>query len=129
MPYNLAKRIIVFVSDKKKINERLSELKTWLLSCSYPLAVMEKAFFNAKLQGPASTKEEITIPFVSTHYSNFDSKSISVTANSLLSNVKDNRLKKVFDKCKLILALKQPKNLLRLLSHPKVQTCISEKYG
>ena len=105
MPYNLAKRIIVSVSDKKKINERLSELKTWLLSCSYPLAVMEKAFFNAKLQGPASTKEEITIPFVSTHYSNFDSKSISVTANSLLSNVKDNRLKKVFDKCKVIHAL------------------------
>ena len=26
--YNLAKRIIVFVSDEKKMNERLSELKT-----------------------------------------------------------------------------------------------------
>ena len=67
--------------------------------------------------------------FVSTHYSNFDSKSISITANSLLSNVKDNRLKKVYDKYKVIHALKQPKNLLRLLRKPKVQTCISEKYG
>ena len=27
MPCNLAERIIVFVSDKEKINERLSELK------------------------------------------------------------------------------------------------------
>ena len=29
--YNLTKRIIVFVSDEEKMNERLSELKTWLL--------------------------------------------------------------------------------------------------
>ena len=36
IPYNLAKRIIVFVSDEEKMNGRLSELKTWLLSCSYP---------------------------------------------------------------------------------------------
>ena len=64
--------IIVFVSDEKKMNERLFKLKTWLLSCRYPLAIIEKAFFNAKLQGPAPKKEEIVIPFVSTHYSNFD---------------------------------------------------------
>ena len=53
IPYNLAKRIIVFVSDEKKMNERLSELKTWLLSCSHPFAIIEKAFFNAKLQRAA----------------------------------------------------------------------------
>ena len=123
IPYNLAKRIIVFVSDEEKMNERLSELKTWLLSCSYPLPIIDKAFFNAKLQGPAPKKEEIVIPFVSTHYRNFDSKSIFITANSLLSK------KKVFDKCKVIHALKQPKNLLHLLSKPKVQNCISKKYG
>ena len=70
------------------MNKRLSELKTWLLSCSYPLAIIDKAFFHAKLQGPAPKIEEIVIPFVSTHYSNFDSKSISITASSLLSNVK-----------------------------------------
>ena len=74
-------------------------------------------------------KKDIVIPFVSTHYENFDSKSISITANSLLSNVKDSKLKKVFDKCKVIHALKQPKNLLCLLSQPKVQNCISEKHG
>ena len=127
--YNLAKQIIPFVSDEEKMNERLSELKTWFHSCSYPLTIIEKTFFNAKLQEPSPKKEEIVIRFVSTHYSNFDSKSISITANSLLSNAKDNRLKKVFDKCKVIHALKQPKNLLRLSSKPNVQTCISEKYG
>ena len=45
IPHNLAKGIIVFVSDEEKMNERLSELKTWLLSCSYPYAIIEKAFF------------------------------------------------------------------------------------
>ena len=129
IPYNLAKRIIVFVSDEEKMNERLSELRTWLLSCSYPLAIIDKAFVNAKLQGPAPKKEEIVIPFVSTHCSNFDCKSISITADSLLSNVKDKNSKKVFDKCKVIHVLKQPKNLFRSLSKPKVQNCISKKYG
>ena len=38
-------------------------------------------------------------------------------------------MKKAFDKCKVIQILKQPKNLLRLLNKPKVQNCISEKYG
>ena len=38
-------------------------------------------------------------------------------------------MKKVFDKCKVIYALKQPKNLLRLLKRLKVQNCISEKHG
>ena len=65
------------------MNEMLSELKTWLLSCTYTLAIIQKAFFNAKLQGPAPKKEEIVISFVSKHYSNFDSKSNSIKANSL----------------------------------------------
>ena len=74
-------------------------------------------------------KEEQVILFVSTYYRNFDSKSIYITFNSLLSNVKDNKLKKYLTNVKLIHALKQPKNLLRLLSKLKVQNCISEKYG
>ena len=91
------------------MNDRLSELKTWLLSCSYLLTITEKAFFNAKLDRPLRKKGEIVIPFVATHYSNFDSKSLSITANLLLSDVRDSKLKKVFDKCKVIHALKQPK--------------------
>ena len=43
--------------------------------------------------------------------------------------MKDKKLKKLFDKYKVIDALKQPKKLLCLLSKPKVQSCISEKHG
>ena len=74
-------------------------------------------------------KVKIVIPFVSKHYSNFNSKSISITTNSLLSNVKDNKLKKVSDKYKVIHALKQPKDLLSLLSKPEILNGISKKYG
>ena len=38
-------------------------------------------------------------------------------------------MKTIFDKCKVIHTLKQPKNLLRLLNRLKVQSSISEKHG
>ena len=57
MPYNLAKRIIVFVSGEEMMNQRLSELKKWLVSCSYPLTAIEKAFIKAKLKRHAPKKE------------------------------------------------------------------------
>ena len=98
------------------MNERLSELKKWLLSCSYPLAIIEKVFLTLNCRDVRLKKEEIVILFVLRHYTNFNSKSISITGNSLLSNVKDNTLKNVFDKCKVMYALKQPKRLLYLLS-------------
>ena len=37
IPYNLAKRIIVFVSNSEKMEYRLQELEKWLLECEYPL--------------------------------------------------------------------------------------------
>ena len=37
--------------------------------------------------------------------------------------------KKVLDKCNVMHAIKQPKNLLSLLYKPSIQNCISEKHG
>ena len=62
IPYNLAKRIIVFCSDSNTEKNRLRDLKTWLLKCNYPNDVIEKAYHNAKLQGPAP-KPQIVIPY------------------------------------------------------------------
>ena len=45
VPYNLAKRIIVFVSDPIKIENRLEELRKFLLNCEYPDEVIDKCFF------------------------------------------------------------------------------------
>ena len=58
IPYNLAKRIIVFVSNPEKVTIRLDELS--------------KSVFNAKLQVPASDPERSknVIPLVTTYYPN-----------------------------------------------------------
>ena len=93
------------------------------------LSNYRKRLFNAKPQGPAPKNKEVAIPFGSTYYSNFDSKSNSFTTNSLLSTLTDNKLKKVLDNWKAIHAIKQPKKLLSLLSKAKFQNFISEKYG
>ena len=87
------------------MNYRLSDEKTWLLLYSYPLTIVEKAFLRLNCRD-LQLKKEIIIPFVSTHYSNFGSKSISIKTNSLLSNVKDNKLKNAFNKYKVMHALK-----------------------
>ena len=55
-----------------------------------------KSIFIDKLRGSVPTRREIANPFISTHYSNYDWKSISITANSLLNNVKDKKLKSIF---------------------------------
>ena len=101
------------------MNERLCELKKWLISCNYPLPIIEKAFFNAKLQGPGPKKDNVIIPFVSTYYSNVNSNIISNTANSLLSNVKDDKLKEVFQKCKVIHASRQLTIFTQQTKNPK----------
>ena len=56
VPYNLAKRIIAFVSSEENTQYRLNELKSELRSCKYSKNVINRAFGNATLQGPAPVK-------------------------------------------------------------------------
>ena len=68
---NLAKRIIVFVSNEEKIEYRLNELKDWKKSCKYPENVINSAFRDARLQGLAPFKTNSNnISFVTTYYDN-----------------------------------------------------------
>ena len=69
--YNLAKLITVFVSNEEKIEYRLNELKNWLKSCKYPENVINRAFCNARLQGPAPLKTNSNnIQIILWHYIN-----------------------------------------------------------
>ena len=69
--HNLAKRIIIFVLNEEKIEYRLNDLKIWLKSCKDFKNVINRAFRNARLQGPASLKTNSNnIPFVTTYYDN-----------------------------------------------------------
>ena len=63
IPYNLAKRIVVFVSKLEKVIIRLDELRQFLKECRYPEYVISKSIFNAKLQGPEQTLREVEMLF------------------------------------------------------------------
>ena len=61
----------MYYLNEEKIEYRLNELKNWLKSCKYPKNVINRAFRNARLQGPAPLKTNSNnIPFVTTYYDN-----------------------------------------------------------
>lgn len=121
IPYNLAKRIIVFVSNPDKMNFRLNEMKSWLLNCDYPEKIIDKGFYNAKLQGPAPNPQEKkeTIPFVSTYYNNYSCKNIVKTINTTFENSTNINIKNIFGNTNIVLSQRQTPNLLRILSQPR----------
>ena len=125
IPFNLAKRIIVFVSDPEHMNFRLRELENWLLRCEYPKDLIKQAFHKAKVQGPAPFKEKNVIPLVTTYYPNVSYTHVIKTISTLINCITDPSTKEKFQNTKPILALKQPPNLTSLLTKAKF---ISEHY-
>ena len=121
IPFGLAKRIIVFCSDALTEQKCLHELREWLLRCDYPPKIIDKAFHNAKLQGPAPAPKEKgnTLPLVTTNYANYNCNYISQLSNKLLTSSNSERIIEVFGSTNTVLALKQPPNILTKLSRAK----------
>ena len=96
----------------------------FLKNCNYPNHVINKAFFNAKLQGPAPEPSRTTVlPFVTTNYANFNHLPTVRKIHRYINELEfDPELKNVFDDCKIILSQKQPKNLLSHLTKAKFTT-------
>ena len=121
IPYNLAKRVIVFTSDSSKEIKELQKLRKWLTESNYPKRVIDKAFKNARLQGPAPNpkqKKEV-IPLVTLHCNNLTNRNIVKQANTLLEHCVDKETKERFQNKRVVLALKQPPNLIRQLTNAK----------
>ena len=114
----MVKRILVFVSDEQKVALRLKELRKWLLNCGYPESVIDKSFFNAKLQGPAKkpANSKNILPLVSTYYSNFDVRNIIKSINRKLKQTPNESIKEIFGETQTVLPLEQSPNLLKLVS-------------
>ena len=76
VPYNLAKRIIIFVTDPEKVELRLNELRILLKNNKYPDHIISNAFYNAKLQGPTPKpkKNSNNILFVASFHEDTDNK-------------------------------------------------------
>ena len=116
IPYNLAKKIVVFVSEGERMNFRLDQLYNWLLKCNYPQELIRKGFHDAKLQGPApapSNKMDNKMIVVSKFVSNLTHENTITQIDSLLQNTKSARINKVFDGCSTMMAYKQPRYLLK----------------
>ena len=120
IPCNLAKRIIVFVSETSHVESRLAELEQWLLECSYSEKLIQQAFHRAKLQGPAPEpcKKDV-IPLSTTFYPNLNYKYVMKTISLLLKSFKDQTTQLKFANSKPVLALKQPRNVTSLLTKAK----------
>ena len=111
IPFNLAKRIIVFVTNSDKMELRLRELEAWLIECNYPRSIINKGIHNARLQGPVPkpTNKKNKIPFVTTYMSNLDIKPIMNSIRTLVANKKSAQLQDVLNEVKIVVAYKQPK--------------------
>ena len=117
-PFNLARYILVFVSGEQWVALQLKVLRKWLLNCGYPESVIEKSFFNAKLQGPANkpANSKNILSLVPTYYSNFDMWNIIRSINQKLKQSPNESIKESFGETQIVLSLRQPLNLLRLVS-------------
>ena len=82
IPYHLAKRIIVFLTDPGKVKLRLNELRIWLKN-KYSDHIILNAFYNAKLQDPAPKPKynANNISFVASFHKDTDN-------NIILKNIK-----------------------------------------
>ena len=123
IPFVLAKNIIVATSDGDMMEKNLLDLKSWLLNCGYPKEIIQRGIHNARLQGPAlPPAQKITIPFISSYYSNFESSNILETAKNLIQNSKNTRIKEAFNNVEFIHARRQPPNILQRITNAKFIT-------
>ena len=116
IPFTLAKKIHIFCSDPNTEKLRLDELREYLLKCNYDPKVINRGFKNAFLQGPAPAPARNNITLVSTFSPNYDIRHVTKTAQKLLDECCNERVREVFNNTKVTLATKQPPNLLRQLT-------------
>ena len=124
IPFNLAKRIIVFCSNPFTETTRLEELKTWLLNCDFPPDIITRGFHHSKLPGfaPQIKNKEKNLTFVTTFFSNYDSSNILKLTNNRLTSSKNDRIQNACTNINTVLALRQPKNLIRHITTAKLQS-------
>ena len=87
-----------------------------MLRCNYDPKVINRGFRNAFLQGPAPAPTRNNITLVSTFSPNYDIRHVTKTAQKLLDNSSNERIRNIFNNTKVTLATKQPPNLLRQLT-------------
>ena len=114
-------------SEYSWMERNLNDLKQFLLDRKYPIEIIEKGIYNAKLQGPAPPKSTTqVVPLISPFLGNLDSKNIINTTRDLLASSSNERLHKAFDQAKLVQCYTQTPSLLQLVSSSRFVSNDSE---
>ena len=129
IPYNLARRICTIVSDEETRNQRLDELKTYLINQQYPYKLVEDGIKKAseldreELINPKPRNENNTqiLPLVTTY--NPRNKNITPIVRQLNNILKtDDNMSQAMLNVKFINSKRQPKSLRRILCASKMTT-------
>ena len=125
IPYVLAKRVYVITSEDSWVEKNLRDLKEFLVSRQYPLDVIDRGFYNAKLQGPANKENNKVIPMITPFLSNLDSTNIVNATRDLVSSSSSARVRDAFENAKFVQCYNQTPNLLHSLSSSQFKSSLS----
>ena len=131
IPYSLARRICVIVSNLDTRDVRLDELRHFLLRKKYPASVIDSGIQRAKSldrleilsnAGTSNVDEDVqNIPFV--HTNNCANPYVlSLVRDGLSVLLPSERMGRVMDKKKIVAARRQPHNLKSILFRPRFDT-------
>ena len=100
VPYNLAKRTFVFVTDPEKV-----VLRIWLKNNKYPDHIISNAFYNAKLQSlaPKPKNNFNKITFVTSFHGDTDNKIIIKNIKRKIENTPSDYIKGIFQESNIFL--------------------------
>ena len=117
IPYVLTKRILGITSEDSWVERNLRDLKEFLLSRQYPLDIIDKGFYNAKLRRPAGkSSTNKAVPMITPFLGNLDSSNIVHTTRDLISSSSNARVRDAFMNIKFVQCYSQTPNLLQSLS-------------
>ena len=137
IPYSLARRICIIVSDTQVRETRFQELKRFLVRKKYPSDVIECGINRARHLDRSSilrgtTQEEVedasNIPFVYTNNC-ANPNVLGMVREGLSILAPSQRMKTVMGSKKVIAARRQPRNLKSLLFRPRFDTSLQTSKG
>lgn len=125
IPYNLARRIKMIVSEENTLLKRLEDLKTFLVKQKYPPALIEDSIRKIKyfkrsdlLKEKVIDSEKNKIPYVTTFNPHNPELYPEIRHNKSIL-LRDERMKTIFSKKIFLKSKRQSPNLKKLLTKAK----------
>ena len=131
IPFSLARRICLIVSDSDTRDHRLQELKGFLMQKKYPEAVIDSSIARASLLNreellqsqshTLSQADNSSMPFVYTNNSS-NPDVLNVVRRGMDILLPSERMRTVMKDKKVVAARRQPRNMKALLFRPRFGT-------